>query len=186
MDDEFAGGALDGKWSWVNQGTSSAAVANGRLTLSLSSTGDQIQGIVQNAPAGNWTFRAKCIPAANTAGDYNNAGLMVVMANGVTAYCGGPANKIGTIVQGSLTGSTTTSAIKGPGVPYGYMELIWDNTAVTLTVNASLSGETGTFDTILVLAPGAAPAKIGLGGGTFAQPAANAVKRRFEWFRRIA
>jgi hypothetical protein len=53
MDDEFNGSALDGKWTWVNQGTASAAFSYGALVMTLpASAGPNWRSIVQAAPSG--------------------------------------------------------------------------------------------------------------------------------------
>lgn len=50
-DDEFAGSSLDGDWSWVNQGSASAAVAKSRVLLTVpSTTTGNIRGIFRTYP----------------------------------------------------------------------------------------------------------------------------------------
>jgi hypothetical protein len=57
LDDEFNGTSLDmTRWTWLNQGTSTATVANSLLTLSVPAAGGTaINGITQPAPATPWT-----------------------------------------------------------------------------------------------------------------------------------
>jgi hypothetical protein len=58
-DDEFAGSSLGGSWSWVNQGSASAAVAKSRLLLSVPSTSTgNIRGIFRTYP-GQSTWEAQ-------------------------------------------------------------------------------------------------------------------------------
>lgn len=50
-DDEFPGSSLDGDWSWVNQGSASAAVAKSRVLLTVpSTTTGNIRGIFRTYP----------------------------------------------------------------------------------------------------------------------------------------
>jgi hypothetical protein len=60
MDDEFSGSALDAKWSWVNQGTGTAAVGNGLLTMSLpAGATDNVRMLVQTVPAAPYEVTCK-------------------------------------------------------------------------------------------------------------------------------
>ena len=74
MDDEFNDTVMDGKWSWINQGTS-VWTENGRYgAMDLLSGGDHTRLLVQQAPAGDFTASAKLTvlgPKAN----YFNFGL---------------------------------------------------------------------------------------------------------------
>ena len=59
MDDEFADNAVDSKWSWINQGTSTWT-ENGRYgAMDLLSGGDHTRLLLQDAPAGDFTATAK-------------------------------------------------------------------------------------------------------------------------------
>lgn len=75
-DDEFAGSSLGGSWSWVNQGSASAAVAKSRLLLTVPSTSTgNIRGIFRTYP-GQSTWEAQITgwsstPAWSGANNYN-------------------------------------------------------------------------------------------------------------------
>ena len=74
MDDEFNDTVLDGKWSWINQGTSTWT-ENGRCgVMDLLIGGEHTRLLVQEAPAGDFTASAKiaiCGPKIN----YYNFGI---------------------------------------------------------------------------------------------------------------
>jgi hypothetical protein len=56
LDDEFSGASLDAKWSWDNQGSVTAAVANGKLLLTAPvGSGTQSRSIRQVSPTGDFT-----------------------------------------------------------------------------------------------------------------------------------
>lgn len=60
MDDEFDGTALDtGKWSWLDQGGTTASVGDGILTLTLNENTNRMRGIYQTAPSAPWVFTAR-------------------------------------------------------------------------------------------------------------------------------
>ena len=60
LDDEFNGTSLNAHWTWFNQGTAAATVANGLLTLTApAATGSSINGITQPVPATPWTVVLK-------------------------------------------------------------------------------------------------------------------------------
>lgn len=82
MDDEFNDTVLDGKWSWVNQGTS-AWTENGRYgAIDILSGTDHIRLLVQEAPAGDFTATAK-LTVLGPKVNYFNFGLCLFnSANG--------------------------------------------------------------------------------------------------------
>lgn len=59
LDDEFDGSSLDAKWSWNNQGTSVATVANDRLSIDIGAMSDNSSVIYQSVPAGDFIATAK-------------------------------------------------------------------------------------------------------------------------------
>lgn len=70
-DDEFNDTALDGKWSWVNQGATTYAEANGWGTLTVPANGtSSLRCLVQSAPAGAFTMTAKlsCVTSGSGSG----------------------------------------------------------------------------------------------------------------------
>lgn len=58
-DDEFIAASLDAKWSYMNQGAMTATIVGGRLVLDIPSGVDPTRGILQTAPAGDFTIIAK-------------------------------------------------------------------------------------------------------------------------------
>lgn len=80
MDDEFNGSSLDAKWTWRNQGTSTAAasatVSGGSCLLASGSTASSptIQAIEQSF-SGTARFRCKMVP--NTPNNFNIVGLFL-------------------------------------------------------------------------------------------------------------
>ena len=58
MDDEFDG--TSGLWTWVNQGSATAATSGGKLQVDLPTNGSSNwRHLYQALPSGNWEFRAK-------------------------------------------------------------------------------------------------------------------------------
>ena len=82
MDDEFSDTILDGKWSWINQGTS-VWTENGRYgAIDILSGGDHIRLLVQQVPAGDFTATAK-LTVLGPKVNYFNFGLCLYnSANG--------------------------------------------------------------------------------------------------------
>lgn len=77
-DDEFEGTSLDGKWSWVNQGSSSVAFPGGGVMVATAahSVTDSHRLLTQTAPSGDFTAIAR-VSAAFLASAYRGAGLCV-------------------------------------------------------------------------------------------------------------
>jgi len=80
--DEFSGASLDPKWSWINQGTSTAAIVRKRLRLTPQyNAADSNRILYQPSPAGDFTVSCKCrltSPKIN----FVQAGLCLVSAGG--------------------------------------------------------------------------------------------------------
>jgi len=74
MDDEFADTVLDGKWSWINQGTSTWTENGSYGSMDLLSGGDHTRLLVQEAPAGDFTVTAK-LTVLGPKSNYFNFGL---------------------------------------------------------------------------------------------------------------
>lgn len=81
-DDEFDDTAMDSKWSWINQGTSTW-VENGRYgAIDLLSGGDHTRLLVQTAPAGDFTSTAKIIISGPKLNYFNFGICLYNSANG--------------------------------------------------------------------------------------------------------
>jgi hypothetical protein len=78
FDDEFTGAALDVKWTWLNQGTSTAAVAGGSLALAAQAdAGAQVRGVYQATVGSTWRYRMKMALLSTTYPNNVNAGLFL-------------------------------------------------------------------------------------------------------------
>jgi hypothetical protein len=78
LDDEFPGAALDAKWTWTNQGTATATVANGWLLLTAPSNGGVAVSeriLRQNAPATPWSIVTRI--ANHSLIDFGGGGLVI-------------------------------------------------------------------------------------------------------------
>jgi hypothetical protein len=80
IDDEFPGSSLSGSWTWINQGTATATVANSYLTISNAGNGvtNSISAIYQAAPATPWTVVAKISLIARIAANFPEVGLFLM------------------------------------------------------------------------------------------------------------
>ena len=87
-DDEFDDTSLDGKWSWVNQGTATWTEADGYGVMTMPSNSDNVRLLVQTVPAGDFVVTAKLRNAAIPA-NYTTIGLCVYnSANGYRILLG--------------------------------------------------------------------------------------------------
>lgn len=184
MDDEFGGTSLDtGKWTWVNQGTRSAAVSNGRLILTHpNGTTDGLGGIYQSTPTAPWCFRAKLLH--HTGQHQVNTESMLFVGESTTGELTGLGG-----FQKDLRGSqhlTPTSGQSGWGATlytwiqdpyYVYVQFIFDGNDLCGYVSYGAGWYRMNRDAI-----GYTPAIVGLGtmnsGSVYAHSS-------WEWFRRI-
>ncbi len=74
MDDEFADTVMDGKWSWINQGTSVWTENGSYGAIDILSGTDHTRLLVQEVPAGDFTATAK-LTALGPKVNYFNFGL---------------------------------------------------------------------------------------------------------------
>ena len=116
IDDEFNGSSLDTtRWSWFNQSTSTATLANSLLTLTVpAASWSSISGITQPAPAAPWTVVLKInaldlMPMA----PYPLAGLVLTDQSGKIIFFGASfRNSSGTLAL-SVDNWTTDTAYSG-------------------------------------------------------------------------
>lgn len=186
MDDEFRGAALDGKWSWVNQGGATATVVDGAVVLAVNETAEQLRGIRQ-AISGSWTVKAKVGALPDTA-DFSYVSLFAGVSDtgacaGAVLFGSGGLLNVGRITYGSSPsgGGHAATSLTTRQQMWFYLQLVWD--ATTLSVQFSPTGVSGTFLEIATWVPGAALAIVGL-GITNRRGAARAFP--FDWFRRVA
>jgi cytochrome c len=90
LDDEFNGVSLDTtRWSWFNQGGTSASLGNSLVTLQAPpNTGTDTRGIYQTAPAPPWTVVAKLVALdMATYTNYAEVGILMVDGSGKAVTC---------------------------------------------------------------------------------------------------
>lgn len=114
LDDEFDDVALDGKWTWVNQGGSTAVGSKGSLQFAVPFiASNSARLLYQAAPATPWEFTAKVALIAKLNTNYFFAGLMMMDAGSgklITITIGhDSANKLSVFQWNS-----TTSVAAGP------------------------------------------------------------------------
>lgn len=186
LDDEFDGDTLDtGKWTWLDQGGTTAAVTDGQLQLTLNENSNRFRGIYQTAPSGSWAFAAKVFIPHLVSGSTSGAWLMAGESTTGEIRAVGLLNLI---VQQTARFTTPSSAVaawvtgltiaQGQPNPFIYARLDWDG--ADLAASWSLEGKRWVRDAVVT--PAYTPAIVGLGitnqrnvEGVF----------RFGWFRRL-
>lgn len=182
MDDEFDDDSFDtSKWSWLDQGSTTASESEGRLTLTLPDDSNRMRGIYQSAPSTPWMFQAKMnVPL----GDPGRVGQYLFCGQSATEeiQCVGYyQNTADAVHHFFLTPSSTVSA-SGSSLPV-YQSSIWlmlafDGTNILFA--ASWDGEG--FYTLDVDTPGYTPGIVGL---AILNENAPTVPFSFEWFRQV-
>jgi hypothetical protein len=201
FDDEFeSGSSVDlGKWTWVNQGTSTAPVGQGIL---------QFKGPVENSPTlrmvtqnpnalPTWTFTIK---TTSVLPGTNNFPWMVVGKAGKYIVFGVGNNGSTPTIQGQRFTNTTTFASSfassqtvntatqpiGSKLPWVYLSIAYDGT--NLTFNYSGNGYSYDFVQLATETAasflGGAPDAIGI--GSYCNNAGSAPVTVVDWFRRTA
>lgn len=90
LDDEFNGVSLDTtRWSWFNQGGTSASLGNSLVTLQAPpDAGSDTRGIYQTAPAPPWTVVAKLVALDMASyANYAQVGILMVDGSGKAVSC---------------------------------------------------------------------------------------------------
>lgn len=199
MDDEFEEASLASKWTWRNQGTSTATVANGSVVLNFQNSGapgtQAIRGIEQTLPSGPWKFRAK-LGTVSPLTNYFGAGMYVLNgANSKLITWGRNYNSQLLWVIDKHTNVTTYAGVTpysvnlSGGFAFGdwnYFEIEYDGT--NLLFRVSQSGVNGSFLLVHTEAPathlGAVPTVIGLHCNPQNSSAPNMLV--CDWFRRVS
>ena len=139
LNDEFDGSNLDtGRWTWYNQGTSTASVGNSVLGINLQRTG-ALFGIVQTAPATPWTVTSQIQLWGNTNGQHTFGGLVLRESGTGKLITLTNADSLGYRIRvdywNSPTSNSSTAATTGiydPSVPV-YMRIQDDGTNLTFS-----------------------------------------------------
>jgi len=155
LDDEMEGTSLDAKWTWRNQGSTTAVFANGSIILGGVTDG-LIHGITQVAPGSTpYTIETKVAIAAASQGSGTGIGLYVRNSSGnLYAYlldsASGPlvcyAFNSPTSFNGALFSSATIPFSTFNTTDWVYMQIVNDGT--NLKFNASLTGVPGSYQQI--------------------------------------
>lgn len=181
-DDEFNAGSLDGKWSWLNQGTSSIAFnsPNGWATITPQSS-TSWRGIVQAVPSGSWTATAKLSAGYGHLTDgYTGLWLHGGTDGTGDVWCMGKDGAPGTTAtrceQISSYGFSGTRSNNNTtwGVNTGYMRMVWNGT----TIQCYISLDGIRYQAFTAFTPSYTPTKFGV-----ATRSSSGFASSFDWFR---
>lgn len=184
MDDEFDDGSFNtSKWTWLDQGSTTASEVNDRLILTLPSDSNRMRGIYQSTPTAPWVFRAKLYwPAADV--DGNNFHFLFA-GESTTGEIRGIGVYSAAVVR-ALTYATPSSSLSSweSGQAFGrhspeavYVQLAYDGNELVASF-----GMNGGFGYRTHVSPAYTPGLIGL-GVTNDQTAT--AQYPFGWFRRV-
>lgn len=135
-DDDFTALSLDAKWQWVNQGGASYTYnGDGQIKMNYPSGAANGRWLVQDAPAGDFTMRAKLI-GTNAISRYATAGIIIGRASdGWALYAGYHCRTIGRPNIGQIRWNTFT-ATAGDYAEYFHWFPHWVQVAVSGTIAA--------------------------------------------------
>jgi len=195
LDDEFNGASLNtARWTWFNQDTTAATVANGLLTLTApAAAGTSMNGITQPAPATPWTAVLKVnamdlspVQPAPLSGLVlgDSTGKFIVFG----VFFANPSAQLALTVGYWPTGTDATG-----GNPFGssmlpstfpwWLKVQDDGTNLTFSYSGtgSVYTQVGTVSRTAFLSSG--PTKVGIGVGS--DGANTPVNGAFDYFRQI-
>jgi hypothetical protein len=190
MDDEFNDESFNTSlWTDLNIGSVAKIESMSTLALSVNENIDQLRGVYQTVPAGDWTFMAKILQPSDEA-QYFQSNLFVAASTvGVVYECGYWCdNEIS--VRG-LTRTSPTGAVAAWsgakdynffGFGHIYIKAQYVDSTDTLTMSVSPTGHPDSF-VIWGTQASFTPGIIGLGISNRQNASRIAT---FEWFRRIA
>ena len=189
MDDEFDDDSFDtGLWSDINIGGVTKTEAKHALVLGVNENVDNLRGIYQTVPSGDWKFRAKILQPSIDDSFFQANLFAAVSTSSTTRSIGFWCD--GVVGVRTLTRTSPTTAPSGWGkdlnsfgYPWVYVEIEWDDTAGDVFYRSSTSGLEGTFGEFGSITSGFVPTIIGL-SMTNRQGAQRGAA--FDWFRRIA
>lgn len=181
-DDEFSAGSLDGKWSWLNQGTSTIGFSTSSHAL-ITPQASSWRGITQAVPAGNWSARAR-VECANGLLQTNDA-YAGIWVHGSTDGTGdvitighdsATANqfRVEQISSYAYSGTRVNAAAAGGTV--GYVRVDWNGSQLQAYVAGPGAVAWSKYGSPWT--PGSTPAKIGI-----AARSGDALGAYFDWFR---
>jgi len=139
FDDEFSTGSLDGKWTWHNQGTSTASVVNKRLDIDIGSMTDDICALTQSVPVGDFTMTAKLAVTSKGNSFYDSLIGLRNSANGRVLALGQADRDIG---AGYIrcTKPTQADVFLSLGFGNGFIYSKVEVTGTTITLSFSKDG----------------------------------------------
>lgn len=198
MDDEFEGTTLASKWTWRNQGSSTATVGAGAVLLANDTTGIDNGSVIEQTVSGSFTVRCKNDAIRVAHGSDARAGMACFVNSSGKGYFFGRyydtststwrffVNKMTTAA--SLSGGLGSTAAglggaifsTGTAIP-AYLQIRYDGT--TVYFEASIDGVefTTLFSEASATFLAAAPDRVGL----FADRGSTQSKAVFSWFRKI-
>jgi hypothetical protein len=190
MDDEFDAGSLDAKWTELNtpsSGSPAHSLSESKLILTVGTAGTRGWAFVQNAPVGNWRFRAK-LSIEGWAGNYIALGLCARRITGDKTGWGGILWNGGWVGWGGYLSplSTLIQDFSGTGVPVTfpwYQEIEYDGTNIIFRISTTGSVFRLQYSVTVASYLGAAPDQVGILAhvqSTY-EPAYLC-----DWFRRVA
>ena len=179
-DDEFNASSLDGKWAWLNQGSSTIVFNDPDGWATITPQSSNWRGITQAVPGGNWTVTAKL----SSGFGFINDGYAGIWIHGGTdgtgdVWCLGKdggssiATRCEQISGYSFSGTRTNTNVTW-GAGSAYLRITWDGTNLQTWI--SLDGIR--YNRFTAFAPGYSPTKIGI-----ATRSSSGFASSFDWFR---
>lgn len=193
MDEEGEGTVLDAKWTWVNQGTSTATFANGCLIMAPQQSATQNVRAIYQTVAGAFKWRVKFAIAATAS--FNRGGIALKNSGGNKLLEFGLFHNTTSdfhlyVNEDNSTTSTSSTAFNTGTLPgfglhsqFAYIEAEYDSTNIKFRY--SLTGVEGTFVqvyTALAATFLGTPDQLGLYADCFGTTSGLAI---FDWARRV-
>lgn len=179
-DDEFTAGSLDGKWSWLNQGTSTIVFNDPTDYATITPQSSTWRGLTQAVPAGSWTVTAKLSAGFG----FINDGYAGIWIHGGTDGTGdvwsiGKDGGSSIATRGEQIASYAFNGTRGNtnvtwGVNLIYLRITWDTT--NLQYWAAVDGIR--YNRFTSFAPAYTPTKFGL-----ATRSSDTQPSSWDWFR---
>jgi hypothetical protein len=175
QNDEFNGNTLNSKWSWVNQGTSTAALTKGRLVLTPQISGNpannNVRLLLQAVPSGNWAIRSwvnNYCTVLNCGGGpvaYNSANGKFLFQSNLSRVTGSASSA--RLLAAYWTNTTTFStSVNDQNPPNGesrrwFMQMRYDGTLLYIDYSPDNAQYFNVTSVNAVTAIGAAPTSFG-------------------------
>lgn len=188
-------------WSWQNQSTATAVIAQGSVILTApASASDNFRLLTQSAPVGAWKYRAKFSSLGGASSGFNNFGLALLNGGNDRMFFFGPTFSGSWGIEGSYWSDLQTYGGFALGISDTcYFDIVLgtkvinfphfleiESDATTLFFRYSVSGANGTFMSI-----GSEPIADHVQAVTDIGIALNAATNAVgflscDWFRRVA